>query len=246
MWIVFSCGRTVYFIGYNSPTGIHICSVLADKLALELVWFISVRRVRAIQQSPQFNTNLRMAKRADPFPDTCWEITLCKYVGLQISSYIHSQSPYSIPIYNPGRAVRALSNDTPGIEYDFFLWLMGGDTQGVSVGGAVHQRPEKPRSIQIWAPAGAAWSSLRVHTHPWRVLVFSPLCVCVYREFVWLFVSRFPSGISGLAQLTPIPQIRISLKFGLDQVRSKCHMCGDLRLLLIITPQYFTGAKMCL
>lgn len=165
-----------------------------------------------------------MAKRADPFPDTCWEITLCKYVGLQISSYIHSQSPHSIPIYNPGRAVRALSNDTPGIEYDFFLWLMGGDTQGVSVGGAVHQRPEKPRSIRIWAPAGAAWSSLRVHTHPWRVLVFSPVCVCVCVPGICIVASRFQSGISGLAQLTPVTQIRISLKFELDQVRCKCHM----------------------
>ncbi len=65
---------------------------------------------------------------------------------LQISS---SPFPHSVPIYNAGWMVYGFCNDTAEIEYDFFLWVMGGDTQGVSVGDVVHQRPEKPRSSQI-------------------------------------------------------------------------------------------------
>lgn len=93
-------------------------------------------------------------------------------------------------------------NDTAGIEYDFFLWLMGGDTQGVSVGDVVHQRSEKQPHVN----PGAAWPSLGVHMRvcashvpdfplcPVRALLCVSVIISISPQFRCL---RFgPSGLS--------------------------------------------------
>lgn len=127
-------------------------------------------------------------------------------------------------------------NDTAGIEYDSFLRLMGGDTQGVSVGDAVHQRSEKLRSSQIRVPA------LRD-----RAVFMLSLCararVCVCQAFLWL-LSRFSSGISVWSNYPQNLQIMGS-GLNLDKAMSG-HVCWNDFLLLNIEPEYFLETKMYL
>lgn len=157
--------------------------------------------MRAIPQSSQFNSNLRMAKWADPFPDTGWgkkkKITLCK-VGSKFPPTFTRDLPHSTPIYNAVWVVVFFfffSNDTPGIGCDSFLRLMGGDTQGVAGAGRTppHQRLES-RGAAGSRPRTAAWPSVRIHVrvHISHGLFGSP-SVCAVR-------ARFSVCVSGVRE----------------------------------------------
>lgn len=118
------------------------------------------------------------------------KITLCKYIGFKFP-LTHTIFPIQYQ-FKMLAGWCSFSNDMAGIKYDFFLWLMGRETQGVSAGDAVHQRPEEPRSSQIETEA-AAWPCVRVHVR----IHIPPMCSPSFPLFLLLLLLLWvPSWVS--------------------------------------------------
>lgn len=163
--------------------------------------------MRAIQQSSQFNTHLRMAKWADPFPDTCWnKITLCKYVGYKFPPH-HFPIQYQFIMPVGWCMVFVMTRLKLNMISSCGWWeeihrACQSGTSCISAQRSPGAAKSEPRRC-VTEPARA---HARASTNPSVFLLsLCLLCVClllcvlvcVCQWFLW-FLSRFSSDISGL------------------------------------------------